>query len=126
MQQLETGEGRIASINIANVSDASLQSLRLGNMINDQIVDGYLELIQKSGAIISTTRLLENCTTKTHPYDQRMSQIEYLPTQASKLYLSLITTMSEDYQSNIYENLYPHRAIRLENTHNGQLLGFKF
>jgi hypothetical protein len=82
MQQLEAGEGRIASIDIPNVSDVSLQSLRPGTMINDEIVDGYLELIRKSGVIISTTRLLENLTTKIHPYDRRMDQIEYLPRQA--------------------------------------------
>jgi hypothetical protein len=81
-QQYKAREGRICSIDIPNVSDVSLQSLSLGNMINDEIVDGYLELIRKSGVIISTTRLLENCTTKIHPYDRRMGQAEYLSTQA--------------------------------------------
>jgi hypothetical protein len=82
MQQLDAGEGRIANIDIPNVSDVSLQSLRPGTMINDEVVDGYLDLIRKSGAIISTTRLLENFTTKIHPYDRQMGQIEYLPRQA--------------------------------------------
>lgn len=46
--------------------------LRPDNMINDEIVEGYLELVRKSGVTVSTTRLLEKVGThsKRDPIDR--------------------------------------------------------
>lgn len=44
-------------------------------MINDEVVDGYLELIRKSGVKISTTRLLKKFSShaKQHPVDRQIN-----------------------------------------------------
>lgn len=57
-------DGRITNITIRNVSESSLQLLRPDRMINDEIVEGYLELIRKAGASVGTTRLLETRLSK--------------------------------------------------------------
>lgn len=61
--------GRIANIKIHNVDESSLQLLRPNNMINDEIVEGYLELIRKSGVTVGTTRLLDTWSSR-HPIDR--------------------------------------------------------
>lgn len=64
--------GRVANITIRNVSEPSLQLLRPGRMINDEIVEGYLELVRKTGATVSTTRVLQTWSAK-HPIDRAIN-----------------------------------------------------
>jgi hypothetical protein len=76
--------GRIANITIRNVDESSLQLLRPNNMINDEIVEGYLELIRKSGVTVGTTRLLQTWSS-THPID-RTIDIDGLKCSGSVLF----------------------------------------
>ena len=51
---------KITYINIENVNEQSLRRLRSEEMLNDEVVEGYLHLIRKkTGLLIGTTTLLE-------------------------------------------------------------------
>jgi hypothetical protein len=83
---------RIANITIRNVAESSLQLLQPDCMINDEIVEGYLELVRKAGATVGTTRLLETEPTK-GPID-RAIDIDILKHSGSVLFPIHDRTMS--------------------------------
>ena len=53
----------VTTMSLPLIGEKSLMNLIIGDMINDEIVEGYLQLIRKkSGALVTTTRLLESFT----------------------------------------------------------------
>jgi len=66
-------QSKITYINIENCGEHSLKRLRADQMINDEVVDTYLNLIRKRGAIIGTSLLLNSKMNSQHPIDRNIT-----------------------------------------------------